>query len=291
MTCLRGSPEAADQLRCQLKTTMQELNALIQNQSRRLDALSGSCQDDSYDYMASILQQVIISVSGAMPDLAEVYHRLTAYRDLLESLDTPWASGVSARLEDSGYSQATQQQWISSYRQVTVKQTGEQWSDQLSPEQKAAVKAYTGMAYTNINATLRGLTGNFQSEEYRIWARQLQGALQQASVPCDCVVYRGMKSEALGGLADLTDGELVGKVYTDNGFMSTSLNREDAFGGNVRLEIEVPKGAQGAYVGYIGAQGHTESEVLFNRGQYLKILSVTRDQNGCRVIRTRMMKG
>ena len=98
-----------------------------------------------------------------------------------------------------------------------------------------------------------------------------------------------MNSTALGPLEKLSDQELIGAVFTDNGFMSTSLAQEDAFGGAVQLEIEVPKGAKGAYVGYISQQGHAESEVLFDMGQYIKILGVNRDQYGNRKIHARMM--
>lgn len=55
------------------------------------------------------------------------------------------------------------------------------------------------------------------------------------------------------------------------------------------LEIEVPKGSHGAYVGDISAAGHYESEVLFDAGQKMRIISVRYDRNGRRIIRVRIM--
>lgn len=252
-------------------------------------ALSESCKDDSYSTMEYIVKQMVVYIQSVLPDLAAVYKRLEAYRDLIASLDSPGASTISSKLEAQGHDKAIQAKWISSYQGATVKQIGQEWSAGLDSEQKDAVRAYTGSFYAQINSALRGLTKGFVSKDIRDCARQIHSALAGSRIPCDCVVYRGMGASALGKLGKLTDEELVGKVYTDNGFMSTSLLKEDAFGGTVQLELEVPKGAHGAYVGYIGQHGHAESEVLLDMGQYVKILDVKRDQYGNRRIRGRLM--
>lgn len=71
----------------------------------------------------------------------------------------------------------------------------------------------------------------------------------------------------------LPDNMLVGKVFTDYGFMSTSLDRNSVLGNkDMLLEIDVPKGAHGAYVGYISSAGHYESEVLFDAVQRMYAL-------------------
>ena len=204
-------------------------------------------------------------------------------------MDSSNCSIVSERLAAKGYDKAIQKKWISSYQCVTVKQNGRAWAAELGTEQKEAIRAYTSTAYLDINATLRGIKKKFYSETNRSFAKQIHLALEEHTIPCDCVVYRGLNSTALGPLEKLSDQELIGAVFTDNGFMSTSLGQEDAFRGAVQLEIEVPKGAKGAYIGYISQQGHTESEVLFNMGQYIQILDVKRDQYGNRKIHARMM--
>lgn len=94
---------------------------------------------------------------------------------------------------------------------------------------------------------------------------------------------------SLGNYANATDEELIGNIISDDGFMSTSLNREDAFGGEIRYEISVPEGANGAYVGYLSHAQHYESEVLFDCGQMLQITDVRRDMFGNRTIVARML--
>ena len=289
MAHLRGSSEAAEQLRSEIYSAAEKLKTLATEQSRALRSLEKSCRDNSYETMEYVLKQMILYIRSVMPDLLAVHNRLIAYRDLIESLDKPDGGAVRSLLKAKGYDKATQEQWIRSHRNAVVKQIGEQWSSGLSDQQRNSIRAYTGSAYADINATLRGLTRGFSSEDNFVCAKQIHSALQSSSIPCPCVVYRGMHSAALGELEHLSDDELTGCAYTDNGFMSTSLTPSDAFGGNVQLEIEVPKGAQGAYVGYISQQGHSEEEVLFDRGQYLQILEVRRDQFGRRIIRALML--
>lgn len=170
---------------------------------------------------------------------------------------------------------------------ASVKEAGRQWTQGLSKEQYAALSMYTGAAYANINGALRGLD-TFQPG-YRELAVQIHGALSGSCIPQNCTVYRGASGAALGALRNLPDDQLVGAFFSDDGFMSTSLNSEDAFGGEIKLVISVPAGAKGAYVGYLSQLGHSESEVLFDMGQVLQITKAERDSNGRRVIHARMM--
>lgn len=154
--------------------------------------------------------------------------------------------------------------------------------------EKKAVHDYTGIAYGNINATLRGIDKQFD-EGNRECAVSLHEALGRASIPSECKVYRGVSSKALGKLKFLPDSMLAGKIISDDGFMSTSLDSESAFGGDLLLEIDVPKGSRGAYVGYISSAGHYESEVLFDAGQIMRITGARRDSNGRRIISVMIM--
>lgn len=289
MSHLHGSSEVADQLQSEIFNVAEEIKNLLISEGKSLMALSESCHDDSYSTMEHVVRQITLYTKSIVPDLAAVCSRLQAYRDLIQSLDSSNYSIVSESLSAKGYDKAIQKKWICSYQCVTVKQNGRVWTAELGTEQKEAIRAYTSTAYADINATLRGIRKKFYSEENKSYAKLIHSALEAHTIPCDCVVYRGMNSAALGPLEKLSDQELIGAVFTDNGFMSTSLSLEDAFGGSVQLEIEVPKGAKGAYVGYISQQGHTESEVLFDMGQYIQILNVKRDQYGNRKIHARMM--
>lgn len=173
---------------------------------------------------------------------------------------------------------------------MDARAAGREWTESLSEEERCAVRAYTGSAYENINGVLRGKIASFApGNEER--AFQLHQALSRARLPQECVVYRGASAEALGAYKDLADQELIGKRIYDDGFMSTSLNKEDSFGGEVKLCITAPKGSNGAYVGYAGSYGHQESEVLFCDGQIMKVTGVTRDMSGRRIIHARIMLG
>ena len=173
-------------------------------------------------------------------------------------------------------------------RAVMVKQSGQQWSTGLSQAEYQAVRDYTGSHHLNINNVLRGIESDFAAgNESR--AVLIHNALENSNIPCDCTVYRGASSRALGAYSNLSDSELIGLTIMDEGFMSTSLNRNDAFGGDVQLEISVPAGTHGAYVGYLSNCGHYESEVLFDAGQRMQITDVRRDMFGNRTICARIL--
>lgn len=169
-----------------------------------------------------------------------------------------------------------------------IKLEGKAWSEGLSNEEKSAIRDYTGTSYLNINAVLRGVENDFSQGNHER-AVHIHQALQRSCIPHECTVYRGASLSALGDFQSLSDEQLVGNILIDRGFMSTSLNSGDAFGGDVRLEITVPQGAQGAYVGYLSQCGHYESEVLFDRRQRMEITNVYRDNFGNRTICARLL--
>lgn len=171
---------------------------------------------------------------------------------------------------------------------ASVKESGKAWSDSLSSNERNAVKDYTGTAYLNINSVLRGKESSFDAGN-REKAKAIHSALSKSHLPQSCTVYRGASKEALGKYANLPDEALVGKIISDDGFMSTSLNSSDSFGGEVKLEIDVPAGANGAYVGHISRAGHYESEVLFDCGQVMQITGVKKDFFGNRVICVKLL--
>ena len=172
------------------------------------------------------------------------------------------------------------------YDDLSVIAVGNQWAKSLTKEQYYAIHEYTDTAYSNINASLRGkgnfLPGNLEK------ATEIHMALQDAKIPRSCTVYRGVTSDALGYLQNLTDEEMVGHVIRDGGFMSTTLKRESAFCGSVQLEIDVPAGARGAFIGSISCYPD-EDEVLFDAQRCLVITGVRRGQYGERIISARML--
>ena len=103
----------------------------------------------------------------------------------------------------------------------------------------------------------------------------MKSALSNAELPQDMTLYRGTSTEALGLLQNLPTDELVGKTFTEQGFMSTSTSSAVAgdFSGNMQITIEAAKGAQALDISSI-SQYNMEAEVLFNVNQEMLITSV-----------------
>ena len=178
------------------------------------------------------------------------------------------------------------QAWI----KQTVVQQGHMFCMQLEDEELQAIREYTmDEWYKNINNTLRHpLTTHFDPGN-RERARRIHKGLSKSALPCECMVYRGTSKKFLGKYQNAPDEALVGKVLPERGFMSTSLNKKDHFGGEVILHIKVPKGAPGAYIGSISNKKDGESEVLFDCGQMLRINRVRRDVWGNRILDAEIM--
>ena len=103
----------------------------------------------------------------------------------------------------------------------------------------------------------------------------MKSALSNAELPQDMTLYRGTSTEVLGSLQNLPTDELVGKTFTEQGFMSTSTSSAVAgdFSGNMQITIEAAKGAQALDISSI-SQYNMEAEVLFNVNQEMLITSV-----------------
>lgn len=176
-----------------------------------------------------------------------------------------------------------------------VREEGRTFLQSLTEEQRQALYDYTTErpgepTYRNINTALRYPHTHRFAPGNRERAVRMHAALSRASIPCNCTVYRGTSRDFLGKYKHLSNEELVGKVLPEWGFMSTSLNRKDSFGGDLKLVIDVPAGAPGAYIGSISSVGNMESEVLFDYGQMLRVTRAEQDATGQRILHLTMMK-
>lgn len=160
------------------------------------------------------------------------------------------------------------------------------WVADLSDSQKKAIHDYTREVppyYKNINGVLRGLQNRYAAgNEER--SELIHRALGKAATPCDITVYRGCSSDVLGDLAFSSDEELVDGVFIDRGYVSTSMSRGLAFGGELLLEIHLPAGSHAANIESLSAAGRYEEEVLIDREQLFQIVGVHRDIAGRRII-------
>ena len=255
--------------------------------STKYQQLGNSWNDKKYKDLGNVVNDCSKSLNTILKTLlqGEKYVALLV-KSLQEYERVNLVGGTSQSTANSVSS--TSKSFVENDSNATIKLAGKEWSDNLSSSERSAVRNYTGTSYVNINAVLRGIESDFDNGNHER-ASLIHSALSQSSIPQSCTVYRGASLSSLGNYANATDEELIGNIISDDGIMSTSLNREDAFGGEIRYEISVPEGANGAYVGYLSHAQHYESEVLFDCGQMLQITDVRRDVFGNRTIVARML--
>lgn len=157
----------------------------------------------------------------------------------------------------------------------------------ISPAAKSWVDDYiAGTAYQT-NAVLRGqkayLGRNIDARTKAYVKKTTKTAddmFAKSLVPEDVKVVRAVRVDAFGGEDKLR--ELVGGVYQDKGYMSTSLadkvsDSVYSVADAVEMEITVPKGTKALYMAgdsYL----RSERELLLNRGTNLAVESVTYDE-------------
>ena len=270
-----------------MQTAINSIEATKVSISTKYQYLGNGWNDKKYKDLGDIVNDCSKSLNTILKTLlqGEKYVALLV-KGLQEYENVNFAGGNSQPTSNS--SSNTTNSLSGNDNNATVKLAGKEWSDNLSLSERSAIRDYTGTSYVNINAVLRGLESDFDVGNHER-ASLIHSALSQSSIPQSCTVYRGASLSSLGNYANTSDEELIGNIISDDGFMSTSLNREDAFGGEVRYEISVPEGANGAYVGYLSHAQHYESEVLFDYGQMLQITDVRRDMFGNRTIVARML--
>lgn len=90
-------------------------------------------------------------------------------------------------------------------------------------------------------------------------------ALEAQRVPEDIVISRGTD---LGHLNLGNPKDMVGQVFTEQGYMSTSLGDLPAMwqGKEAVMHLTVPAGTPGLWVENVGAMGSAERELLLGRG-------------------------
>ncbi len=153
----------------------------------------------------------------------------------------------------------------------------------LTSDARDSLVAYTGSFYNVVNTLLRkGLAsftyGNIPMTLER--ARLIQESMRP--LPRDIVTFRGTTAEQFGlsSLANLdTIKGLIGKTVIDDGFVSSSIDKNNAFSGTIKLTIEAPAGTPARYVGTISTHGH-EKELIYAAGTRFKVIAVTQGPYG-----------
>lgn len=270
-----------------IQTAIDSIEATKSSLSTKYKQLGNDWNDKKYKDLGDVVNDCSKSLNSILKTLLQGGKYIALLVKSLQEYETVNLGG-GAPQATSNLTSGTSSVSAGSNTNATIKLSGKEWSENLSPAEYSAVRDYTGTAYVNINAVLRGLESDFNTGNHER-ASLIHSALSRSSIPQSCTVYRGASLSSLGNYASATDSELIGNIISDNGFMSTSLDSGDAFGGEVRYEISVPEGANGAYVGYLSCAEHYESEVLFDCGQMLQITDVRRDRFGRRTIVARML--
>lgn len=141
-----------------------------------------------------------------------------------------------------------------------------------------AMKYYTSSGYDTLNPVLRQNKGDLTTihdEKALKHIKSLDSAIEKAGrTTADVIVARGVKNGARWQHLK------TGDVFVDHGFGSTSVSNSTAssFAGEGKertlLNIRVPKGSRGMFVGHHSSVGH-ENEFILPRGTHFKIEGVT----------------
>ncbi len=170
-----------------------------------------------------------------------------------------------------------------------AKETYDGWGKSLSQGQSDAVKGYTVIS-RHINDLARGLPPHGSappSESTKAQIAELDKAIESAPpTKSPMKAFRTMPLRAIEGLSNGDPQSLVGAELGDKGFCSTTLDSkvaEEMYGlAEVVVEISLPKGTKGAYLGEGVRDDSVEDqkEFLLPRGSKFKISKVEESKTG-----------
>lgn len=139
--------------------------------------------------------------------------------------------------------------------------------------EKEALRKYTGAYFNTMNSHLRAGKSIDGSSQLERTIRNAQAGMRPSTEPM--LLHRGTGFSQFG-LSDINAiWGLTGKTVQDKGFVSTSVGGFPAFGGEVMMEIECPKGTKMAYVDNISLN-RGEREMILAAGTKFKVLRVER---------------
>lgn len=144
--------------------------------------------------------------------------------------------------------------------------------DTLTDDERAAVRIYTGEDHSVINNGLRGKLPATPAAlaRYHKLVANLDSAFTKSTLPESVILHRGVGdqfAESLGATIDKpeTMEALVGKVFTEQGLMSTSVGRNAAFSGSIYLMIRAPRGYHAINVMPVSQLDEDEREIAIRR--------------------------
>ncbi|XAO35612.1 capsid maturation protease and VIP2-like ADP-ribosyltransferase toxin [Microbacterium phage FireCastle] len=171
-------------------------------------------------------------------------------------------------------------------------QAGVDWANNnlkvAAGDQRRAVQNYTGSSYAPWNEDLRKNNSKNPPTEGRFQKATRDADAAMAPTPADIIVHRGTSFHELSGtganMPPPAPTSLIGKTYTNPGYMSTSVGKSAAFGGKpVQMEILVPEGYGTSWaMPYSNFAG--ERELLLSRHSTIYIHDVYESGGRWRVV-------
>ncbi|MBM7702105.1 T7SS effector LXG polymorphic toxin [Metabacillus iocasae] len=161
-----------------------------------------------------------------------------------------------------------------------------EWLNWLTDQEREGIIDYTGNDYAPINRYLREISDTLEEGVDSRTISAIYNGLSKAEVPHDMTVYRGT---GIGGIRKYLEFDeyrevinienFVGRIVEEKGFMSTAILKDSSFNNQVSWTINVPEGADGAYVGSV-SKFPDEAELLFNMNQKMIIREASVDDYG-----------
>jgi hypothetical protein len=150
-----------------------------------------------------------------------------------------------------------------------------------------------GMDINNFLRQRNGLSVGDMNASEKSRLSLMDKAMSKSELPKDQTLYRNVDASAVfdkstlqkirwGEYSEDDLQEVVGKTITDKGFMSTTKDKEIAFGWGdftgsetpIVLEFETPKGTHGIDLKRFDIEGDEQKEILLDRGLSYDIKSV-----------------
>lgn len=125
------------------------------------------------------------------------------------------------------------------------------WRVEPTTAERDAISSYSRSGYLQMNESLR--FGNNVPDSVKREIAALHGFLDKCETQDELYLSRGVTKPALDKMFGgdgwrKNSSSLVGSVFTDKGFVSTTPYQGGGFGGDVVMYIKAPKGTKGAYI-------------------------------------------
>ena len=139
------------------------------------------------------------------------------------------------------------------------------WRVEPSTAERDAISSYSRSGYLKMNENLR--FGKYVPNNVKKEIYDLQNYLDKCETQDVLYLSRGVTKTALDKMSGNdkwreSSNSLVGSVFTDKGFVSTTPYQGGGFGGDVIMYIKAPKGTKGAYIKNFAASSEEKEFLL-----------------------------